>query len=81
MNSIFNQSKKLNLPIILNDTKVILEDLIKENKPNLILEIGAAIGYSASVMLNACDTAKLITLEKNVERFKICKENLASYKL
>jgi len=77
VNSIFNQSKKLNLPIILNDTKVILEDLIKENKPNLILEIGAAIGYSASVMLNACDTAKLITLEKNVERFKICKENLA----
>lgn len=77
MKEIYNQSKKLNLPIILNETKEVLETLVLEQKPKLILEIGSAIGYSSAVMLNCSKKSKLITIEKEIDRAEICKKNLA----
>ncbi len=76
MEQIYLKSKQLNLPIILEDTKQELVKAVSKSKPNLILEIGSAIGYSASVMLNASPQSKLITLEKNEFRANLCKQNL-----
>lgn len=76
MEQILQKSRELNLPIILDETRIILENLVKTNKPTKILEIGSAIGYSASVMLDAYKNASLITIEKNPDRFNLCKQNL-----
>ncbi|MCI8283900.1 MAG: O-methyltransferase [Firmicutes bacterium] len=67
------------VPIILRDTERFLDTMLRIVKPKRILEIGAAIGYSASCFAEICgrDT-KIITLEadekmhekavKNIER-------------
>lgn len=76
MEEILKNALKQNLPIILPQTKEILEQILTYIKPKQILEIGSAIGYSASVMLNASKNSHLITLEKNTERYNQCKNNL-----
>ncbi len=35
------------IPIIMDDTLEIVDKILKEIKPNKILEIGTAVGYSA----------------------------------
>ena len=35
------------IPIIMDDTLEVIDKVLKENKPNKILEIGTAVGYSA----------------------------------
>ncbi len=63
------QAKETGVPILRDQSAQILCDLCKKNKPQRILEIGTATGYSAIVMLSSCE-AKLITLEKDEERAK-----------
>ena len=55
------------VPIMKDESITLLVKLCIDNKPKRILEIGTYIGYSASVMLSACD-AELVTLEKNAEK-------------
>ena len=35
------------IPIIMDDTLEVIDKILKETKPNKILEIGTAVGYSA----------------------------------
>ena len=35
------------IPIIMDDTLAVIEKYLNENKPEKILEIGTAVGYSA----------------------------------
>lgn len=77
MEQIYLDSLRLGLPIILGDTKEELVSLVKKVNPQNILEIGSAIGYSASCMLSASSkTTKLTTLEIDPERHALCKQNL-----
>ena len=39
------------IPIIMDDTLEVIENRLKENRPNRILEIGTAVGYSAICFL------------------------------
>ena len=48
-------AKEKNIPIVQPKTRDFLKNLCKERKPKSILEIGMAIGYSASNMLLSCD--------------------------
>lgn len=66
------------VPIMKDESITLLVKLCIDNKPKRILEIGTYIGYSASVMLSACD-AELVTLEKNAENAKLAKENLSQF--
>ena len=66
------------VPIMKDESMALLSKLCAENKPKRILEIGTYIGFSASVMLSACDGA-IITLEKNADNAKLAQENLASF--
>ena len=74
------QAKKEKLPIIFDDTASFLARFVKEKKPKKILEIGSAVGYSASVMLSACKSSKLVTIEIDKERAKCAKENLRQFR-
>ena len=74
------EAKQNKVPIIFDDTASFLSGLIKEKKPKRILEIGTAIGYSASVMLSSCEKSKLVTIEIDSERIVKAKENLKKFK-
>lgn len=50
--------------------------LIRLNKPERILEIGTAIGYSALRMMEANPQATIITIEKDEQRYKQAVQNV-----
>ncbi len=56
-------ARKNFIPVMLDDTKQLLFDTVARCQPKRILEIGTAIGYSGIVMLSACPTATLNTIE------------------
>lgn len=73
---------KTNLtPILRPKSARFLRDLCKEKKPQKILEIGTAIGYSASLMLSCCKNASLVTIEKDAHMALLAKETFLARNL
>ncbi|MDD6311147.1 MAG: hypothetical protein PUB09_04340 [Firmicutes bacterium] len=60
-------AEEKHVPIILKDAESLLNILVKIRNPKRILEIGTAVGYSASFFANSCD-AEIVTIEAD----KIC---------
>ena len=57
------------IPIIMDDTLQKIEEIIKESNPKRILEIGTAVGYSASCFARVSNEECLIdTIELDEER-------------
>ena len=67
------------VPVIRTESHNILENEVIKTKPNHILEIGTAIGYSGITMLKA-STADLVTIEHNKDYIKQAKKNFAAHK-
>ena len=66
-----------NVPIIHKEVKALIEVLCMLKKPMKILEIGTAIGYSASVMaLSSPDSVKITTIEREPEMTKLAINNI-----
>ena len=64
------------IPIIMDDTLEVIERELKENPPKRILEIGAAVGYSAMCFSEfLADGGKIDTIERDEERIQEAKEN------
>ena len=64
------------VPIVMDDSlEVIKEILVKEN-PKRILEIGTAVGYSASMFAKFAPNAVIDTIELIEERYNEAKENI-----
>ena len=64
------------IPIIMDDTLEIIEKELKENPPKWILEIGAAVGYSAMCFSEFLAQDGVIdTIERDEERIQEAKEN------
>ena len=64
------------IPIIMDDTlEEIKKILVKEN-PKRILEIGTAVGYSASQFAKYAENAIIDTIELNEERYNEAKINI-----
>ena len=73
------KEKALNehIPIIMDDTLEVIENIIKEIKPTAILEIGTAVGYSAICFSKFLEKGGFIdTIERDEERIKEAKENI-----
>ena len=65
------------IPIIMDDTLDVIEKVLKETKPNRILEIGTAVGYSAMCFSKfLADDGVIDTIERDAERVKEAKENI-----
>lgn len=60
------------VPIIRDRSAKFLYDYVKDNNIKTVLEIGTAIGYSGSIILNA-GAEKLVTVDINAEYLKIAK--------
>ena len=67
-------------PVIKDEGALFLEEFIKDKQPNKVLEIGTAIGYSGSLMLNA-GAKELITIEINEDSAKKAEENFRNLDL
>lgn len=64
------------IPIIMDDTLEVIAKYLKKIKPNRILEIGAAVGYSAMCFSNFLAPNGVIdTIERDEERIKQAKIN------
>lgn len=65
------------IPIIMDDTLEIIGNILKENKPKRMLEIGTAVGYSAICFSKYLSENGLIdTIERDIERIKQANENI-----
>ena len=65
------------VPIIRPETANLLQTLIKMNTPKNILEVGAAVGFSASLMAETAGSdAKIITIENYKPRIPIANANI-----
>lgn len=64
------------IPIIMDDTLEVIEKVLKEENPKRILEIGTAVGYSASCFVRVCPDVIVDTIELNEERYNEALVNL-----
>ena len=55
-----------------------LTQLIRLHKPKCILEVGAAIGYSALKMQEASPLSQIVTMERDEERYEEAVKNISS---
>lgn len=65
------------IPIIIDDTLEVMAKYLKTKKPEKILEIGTAVGYSAICFTNfLAENGRIDTIEREAERVKEAKENI-----
>ena len=65
------------VPIIMDDTLEVVAKILTEIKPNKILEIGTAVGYSAICFSEYLqENGKIDTIERDAERVKEARENI-----
>lgn len=65
------------IPIIMDDTLEVIDKILKESKPNKILEIGTAVGYSAMCFSKyLAENGIIDTIEREHERVEEAKENI-----
>lgn len=65
------------VPVILRDTERFLAVMLSAAKPRRVLEIGAAVGYSASCFAEICgEETEIITLEADPQMAERARENI-----
>ena len=70
------------VPIVQKETAKFLEFMVSMKKPKKILELGTAIGYSATLMFEAAGTEpEIVTVERDENMVKLAKENLNNFGL
>ena len=78
------KEKALNehIPIIMDDTLKVVGKILEDKKPERILEIGTAVGYSAIMFSKyLIENGYIDTIERDEERIKEAKENVKDLNL
>lgn len=78
------KEKALNehIPIIMDDTLEAVRKVLEELKPNKILEIGTAVGYSAICFSKyLTENGRIDTIERDEERISEAKKNIKDLQL
>lgn len=76
LEKIKNKALEEHVPIIMDDTLEVIAKILKEKKPQRILEIGAAVGYSAICFSEyLADGGVIDTIERDEERIEQAKSN------
>lgn len=83
LNSIKQEALENHVPIIEDDSLEYIENILKEQKPNRILEVGTAVGYSAICFSKYLvgEDSKLKTIEIKENMFNKANENIAKMEL
>ena len=65
------------IPIIMDETLEVIEKYLSKNKPNRILEIGTAVGYSAICFTQfLAEKGVIDTIEREADRVEEAKKNI-----
>ncbi len=65
------------IPIIMDETLEVIEKYLSKNKPNRILEIGTAVGYSAICFTEfLAENGVIDTIERETDRVKEARQNI-----
>lgn len=72
-------ARKENIPIIPHETVAYFRFLMETMQPKNILEIGAAIGFSALLMAQHSPESKITTIDRNPEMIGFAKANFAKF--
>ena len=77
INLIKQKALEEHIPIIMDDTLEVIGSILEKNKPNKILEIGTAVGYSAICFSKyLAGNGRIDTIERDEERIKEAKINI-----
>lgn len=77
LRTIRKEAKENSVPIIRKDTEELIRILLEIKKPEKILEVGTAIGFSSVFMgENTKETAHITTIENYPPRIERAKENI-----
>lgn len=80
--SIKQSALENHIPIIMDDTLEVIAKVLEEKKPNRILEIGTAVGYSAICFSEYLSENGIIdTIERDEERVLEAKKNVKDLNL
>lgn len=64
------------VPIVHPEVAQLLKVLIRMNKPERVLEIGTAIGYSSLVMASCMEEGEILTVERNTDMIYLANKNI-----
>lgn len=70
-----------NIPIIMDDSLEYIINFIKKNNIKTILEIGTAVGYSSIMFANINKDIKIISIERDQNRYLEALKNVKSFNL
>ncbi len=79
LESLYKRAMDEGVPIIKPEMEGFLKTLLSILKPRTILELGSAVGYSASVFLSLLPETSIVTVEKNLDLAKRAKKNLNDF--
>lgn len=74
-------AKENHVPIIQKDALGLLLFMVGNNRPERILELGTAIGYSAIAMAMAYGPSRIITIERETAMKEIADRNIEAFGL
>lgn len=69
-------AKQTSLPIIGVEKGIVLERIVKENQPQLVLEIGTLVGYSTILMAKSMKKGRIISIEINKKNHAAARANI-----
>lgn len=69
------------VPIIEKDSLNYINELINKKNVRTILELGTAIGYSSINFALQNENIRIITIERDIERYKLAIKNISDFKL
>ena len=82
LSKIKEKALEAHIPIIMDDTLEVMEKYLKEEKPQRILEIGTAVGYSAICFTEfLADNGVIDTIERDEQRVQEARENIKKAKV
>lgn len=76
MASLREEGESSNIPIILRETEIFLGTFLPRIKPKKILEIGAAIGYSALYFSYLLPESAVLSVERDDDMWEQAKQNI-----
>ena len=79
LEDILQFARERHIPVMLDDTKQLLFDVVSKRRPRRILEIGTAIGYSGIIMLTAAPQATLNTVELSEQSADLARANFQAF--